>query len=149
VNGARRDKQLISRDGVMNRAFDFKLHPAFQHDDQFIGGMHEILPAPSQRVHPRIAGEAASVPVSPDPFNIQRISSLSFFSCGVSSRISCGVPSFYRFHENRSSGNLARICSMNENPENGTACMRLPSDVKMPDWPRRAPSNRQSAKEQD
>jgi len=127
----------------------WRIFEAFQHDDQFIGGMHKILPTPSLRVYPRILGKSAPVPVSSDPFNVQQISTHASLFYGVSSRISCGVPAFLSFHENRSSGNHARICSMNENPENGTACMKLPSGVKMPDWPRRAPPNRQPAKEQE
>jgi len=94
--------------------------------------MHEILPTLPRRIHPYIAGESTFAPVSPDLFNLHRISARASCFYGASSRISFGVLSSSWFHEIRSSENHAHICSMNERSENGTACTKLPSGGRMP-----------------
>lgn len=45
MDGARRDKQLVSGLGLVDLTFDFELHPAFEHRDELIGWVPEIFPA--------------------------------------------------------------------------------------------------------
>jgi hypothetical protein len=52
MHRAGRDQEFVSWTWVMNSPPNFEFHLSVQHDDNFIGAVHEILPALTGRVSP-------------------------------------------------------------------------------------------------
>jgi hypothetical protein len=57
MDGTSGDQKLISDRRVTNSISDLDFHLAFQDHDQLIGGMGEILSAPSRRIGQKVASE--------------------------------------------------------------------------------------------
>jgi hypothetical protein len=70
MDGTSGDQKLFSDRRVTNLPGDLKFHLAFQDDDQFVGGMSEVLPSASWRVGPEVATEPSLRPIGSNPFTV-------------------------------------------------------------------------------
>jgi hypothetical protein len=65
MDGTGRDQDLLPDPRVADPPGDLELHLPLQHDDQFVGGVREVLPPPSggsvqrSQPNPRLAQVAA------------------------------------------------------------------------------------------
>src|SRR5262249_50319790 len=54
---------FLAERGADDPALDRERPRALQHEDQLVGGVGELLPAPARRVHPQLPAEAPRRPV--------------------------------------------------------------------------------------
>jgi hypothetical protein len=57
-------EQLLSGWRPMNLAFDLELHVTFDHQDQLVGFVDEVLPALTRRIDPQTATESSRAPAT-------------------------------------------------------------------------------------